>query len=101
MKIEFFPKIKLGKWSVGLFIALLVLLGYFFLLVNVFGQRGGATFFSNLSLTIPMLLAWLCGLLALILGLLSIFAQRSYSILVMLVVLFSLFTTVYGMMAVM
>ncbi|MEX1307705.1 MAG: hypothetical protein AB1Z19_04180 [Eubacteriales bacterium] len=100
MKIGFLPKTKLGKASVGCFVALLVLLGYFFMMVSVFGQRGGETFFSNLNLTIPMLLAWLSSLLAFVLGLISLVSGRSYSVLVMVVVLLSLFTTAYGIMVI-
>lgn len=99
MKITFLPKTKNGKRAIAAFIALLLLLGYFFLMVDVFGQRGGETFFSNLNLTIPMLLAWFSGLLSLIFGLIAIFSDKAYSILVIVVGLLSLFTTVYGVSA--
>ena len=72
MKVSFFPKTKLGSLSVVLFVVLVVLLAYFFLMINVFDQRGGDTFFSNLNLTIPMLAAWACGAASFVLGLIAI-----------------------------
>jgi ABC-type microcin C transport system permease subunit YejE len=47
MKISFFPKSKSGTWSVSLFLLLVLLVAFFFLMVNVFDQRGGDTLFSN------------------------------------------------------
>ena len=100
MKASFFPKTKNGWLAVILFILLVILVCCFFIIINRFGQRGGDTFFSNLSLTIPMLLAWLSGFLSFVLGLLSIFRDHSYSVLVILISLVALLTTIYGIMAV-
>jgi uncharacterized membrane protein YphA (DoxX/SURF4 family) len=100
MKTSFFPKTKAGIWSVILFLLLVLLVGYFFLMVNVFNQRGGDTFFSNLNLTIPMLAAWACGVLSLILGLVAVFKTKSRAILVYIVLLLSALTTLYGIFAV-
>jgi ABC-type uncharacterized transport system permease subunit len=50
------PKTRLGKWSVGLIILFFLLFALFQFLVAS-GQRGGATFFSNLVLAIPILAA--------------------------------------------
>lgn len=100
MKIVFLPKTKSGKWSAALFGVLVLLVCYFLLMVNFFGQRGGAAFFSNLNLTIPMLLAWLCGLASFVLGTKAIFADKSYSVWVMLTVLLAFLTTLYGVLAV-
>jgi hypothetical protein len=46
------------------------------------GQRGGDTFFSNLTLTIPMMLAWTPGISALVTGIIGIAKSRERSILV-------------------
>ncbi len=100
MKISFLPKTKNGKWSAVLFAALIIFLAYFFLMVNVFGQRGGQTFFSNLNLTIPMMLAWLSGMASFILGLMAFFKDKSVSVLVICVVVLSFLTTIYGIAAV-
>ena len=56
MKVYYKPHINLGTYSVWLFIALCLffIIFYFFI---VSGQRGGNTFFSNLLLAIPILIA--------------------------------------------
>lgn len=100
MKISFLPKTKLGVWCIILFLILVLLVVYFFIMVNVFNQRGGDTFFSNLNLAIPMVTAWGAGLLSLILGLAAIFNDKSHAILVYIVVILSFLTTLYGVLEV-
>lgn len=100
MKISFFPKTKLGSLSVVLFVILVVLVAYFFIMVNVFEQRGGDTFFSNLNLTIPMLAAWASGLASLVLGIIAVIKSKSRSILVFVVIVITFLTTLYGVMEV-
>ena len=100
MKISFFPKTKLGSLSVVLFVILVILVAYFFVMVNVFDQRGGDTFFSNLYLTIPMLAAWAAGLASLVVGLIAVIRSKSRAILVFIVIVISFLTTLYGVMAV-
>ena len=51
------------------------------------GQRGGETFFSNLVLTIPILLAGTSGVFAFLIGLISVIKNRALSILVYLAML--------------
>jgi hypothetical protein len=96
MKVTFFPKNKLGVWSVVMFILAVIAVAFFFLMVNQFGQRGGDTLTSNLSLFIPMLLAWIAGLLSFVFGLIAIFKGKSRAILLFIVVLISCLVTVYG-----
>lgn len=100
MKVSFFPKNKLGVWSTFLFGLLILLVSYFFLMVNVFDQTGGDTFFSNLNLTIPMLLAWLSGFVSFVLGFISIIKYEMKSMLVILIMVLTLFTSFYGIMEV-
>ena len=83
-----------------MFVALIVLLAYFFLMINVFGQRGGDTFFSNLNLTIPMLAAWASGVASFVLGLIAIIKAKSRSVLVFIVTLLCALTTMYGILEV-
>ena len=83
MKTYFMPKTELGKWSARF------LGGFFFflLLMNLlvaFGQRGGDTFFDNLSLAITALLGAISGIGAFICGLYSIFKSQERSLLVFL-----------------
>ena len=94
MKIYFAPKTSLGKWSVALIIAFMVLLGVFQLLVAS-GQRGGETFFSNLILTIPMLIAGVSGISAFATGLIGIIKSRERSVIVYLAALIGLFVLLF------
>ena len=100
MKISFFPKTKLGSLSVVLFVILVVLVAYFFLMVNVFNQRGGDTFFSNLNLAIPMVAAWASGLASLVLGIIAVIKSKSRAILVFVVIVLAFLTTLFGVMEV-
>ena len=81
MKNLILPKTMLGKWSIGLAISFIVL----FALVSVLGatgQEGGPTFFSNLYLAIPGLLAAISGFAAFLTGLLSIIFLKERALLV-------------------
>ena len=58
--IHVMPRCRFGSWSVMLG-AGFVLLGTAFLMLVASGQRGGATFWSNPALTMPVLAAAVCG----------------------------------------
>ena len=94
MKVHFKPKTALGKWSVGLIMFFVVLLASFQLLVAS-GQRGGETFFSNLILTIPMLIAGVSGVSAFATGLIGIIRSRERSIAVYLATLIGLLVLLF------
>jgi len=83
MKIYFIPKTNLGKWSIRLIIAFLILLGLFFIFI-VLGERGGDTFFSNLKLAIPGLLSAISAIAAFFIGLISIIKSKERSVCVFL-----------------
>jgi len=83
MKINFTPKTHLGKWSIVLIISFFIFLGLFFIFVNL-GERGGDTFFSNLKLTIPMLIAGISGVGCFFTGIISVFKNKEKSVLVFL-----------------
>ena len=100
MKILFLPKQKAAVVSVILFAVEVLLLAYFFLMVRVFHQTGGDTFFSNLNLALPMLAAWASGLGALVSGLIAAIHFKSRSILGYLIILITFLTTLYGILAV-
>jgi predicted Abi (CAAX) family protease len=81
MKNLILPKTALGKWSIGLAISFIV----FFALVSVLGatgQQGGPTFFSNLFLAIPGLIAVVSGIAAFLTGIFSIIFLKERAILV-------------------
>ena len=81
MKIRFIPNTRLGKWSIWLIVAFILLFMMFQLLVAS-GQRGGDTFFSNLALSVPMLIAGICGILAFFTGIIGIIKGKERSVLV-------------------
>jgi len=90
MKVHFIPKTKLGKWSIGCIIGLVVCFVLFLLLVES-GQRGGDTFFSNLLLTIPMFLAGISGVAAFLTGIIGIIKSKERSVFVFLATTIGLF----------
>lgn len=101
MNVRFFPGTKQGRISVLCLIILILCVAFFFVQVNVFGQRGGDTFFSNLYLTIPMLAAWAAGVVSLVTGLTAIIKQKDKAVLVYISVVLSIFTTGYGLASIM
>ncbi|MBT3319133.1 MAG: hypothetical protein HN948_00905 [Clostridia bacterium] len=100
MKISVLPKSKLGIWSVALLIFSVLLVVLFFLLINVFNQKGGETFFSNLTLTIPMICAWFAGVLSFIIGIIAVIKNKSRSMLVFISILIGFLVALYGILAV-
>jgi predicted Abi (CAAX) family protease len=85
VRITVLPKTSWGKWSAGLIVAFILFFVLFLILVAS-GQRGGETFFSNLLLTVPMLLAGTCGVAAFVTGLIGIIKSKERSILVYLAI---------------
>lgn len=71
----------MGKWSVRLMCLFFIFLAKFFILIAL-GQRGGETFFSNLLLAIPGLLAAVSGVGAFFVGMVSIVNNKERSFLV-------------------
>jgi hypothetical protein len=95
MRVIILPKSYLGKWSIGLIAAFAVFFVIFQLLVAS-GQRGGETFFSNLALTIPILLAGTSGVLSFLIGLIGVIRNRERSILVFLAMLVGFFILLFS-----
>jgi len=81
MKVQVSPKTLLGKWAVWLIVAFVFLFAVFQLLVAS-GQRGGETFFDNLLLAVPIVVAAICGISSLVTGLVGIIKSKEQSILV-------------------
>jgi len=94
MGITVLPKTCLGKWSIWLIIAFIVLLTSFQILVAS-GQRGGDTFFGNLALSIPMLIAGIVGISAFFIGIVGIIKSRERSVLVFISVIIGLFILLF------
>ena len=66
------PSTDLGKWAGGLLVLALACFAAFFGFVMA-GQRGGDTFFSNLTLTIPILISALAAIAG---GVVGVMARR-------------------------
>jgi hypothetical protein len=94
MRISLKPKTTMGKWSTGLIIAFFLFLAVFLILVAS-GQRGDDTFFSNLALTIPMLIAGVSGISALVTGVISIVKSGERSVLVFLATAIGLYVLIF------
>jgi hypothetical protein len=94
MKFTVLPRTLLGKWSTGLIGGLILFFALMVLLVAS-GQRGGDTFFSNLALSIPGLLAGLCGIGAFFTGAIAVILSRERSGLVFLTVIIGLFVLIF------
>ena len=91
MKLHFIPKTHLGQWSIWLITVFIVL----FIIIVASGQRGGATFFSNLALSIPMVIAGITGLLAFFTGIIGIIKSKERSVLVFSSIIIGLFILVF------
>ena len=83
MKITIVPKTSPGKWSIGLIAGLFLFLALL-VIMAASGQRGGETFFDNLALAVPGLLAAICGIAALFTGIIGIIFSRERAVLVFL-----------------
>jgi len=83
MKEIFMPRTVLGRWSVGLIAAFFFFLAVF-VIIAAAGAQGGDTFFSNLALALPVLLAAICGVSSFITGIIAIIVSKERAILVML-----------------
>ena len=81
MKVYFIPSTVPGKWSIRLIFTFIVLFSLFQVLVAA-GQRGGAAFFSNLLLAVPMVIAGICGVASFVTGLIGVIAKGERAILV-------------------
>ena len=94
MKLHFIPRTLLGKWSIWLIITFIALFITFQLLVAS-GQRGGATFFSNLALTLPMLFAGISGISAFFTGIICIIKNKDKSVLVFIATILGFFILLF------
>ncbi len=91
MKSAFLPTTTLGKWSISLAISLFFLF-ILSLAITILGhQTGGETFFDNLYISVPMFLAGISGIAALITGIICILRYKERSVLVFMAALIGLF----------
>jgi len=76
-----FPKTVLGKWTMGLFLASILLM-IFVILSIASGQNGGATIFDNLLISIPMISVAISTIASFFTGIISIIRKKERCIFV-------------------
>jgi len=74
-----------------------VFFALFYAIIAIFKVEGGDTFFSNPSLFIPILLAFITSFLALVSGIYSIIFRKGRSLSVFITTLIGLLVTIYGL----
>lgn len=89
----FMPKTGAGKKALAFLLLFIFFFGIFLIFV-AFGQKGGSTFFANPLLSVPVVLAWICGAGAFFSGVVSIVKFRERSVLVIISVLIGLLTLI-------
>ncbi len=94
VKVHFLPKTRPGRWSIWLILGFILFFTVFFLFVAA-GQRGGATFFSNLYLTVPVVIAAVSGISAFFVGIIGVIRSRERSVIVYLSTLFGFLILLY------
>lgn len=93
-KISLLPQSNLGKITAWLFIAFFLIFLIFQLLVAS-GESGGETFFSNIKLSILVILLAIFPISAFFTGLVAIIRHKERSILVFLAVLLGFFALIF------
>ena len=94
MKLYFIPRTTLGKCSLGLFAGLVI----FFIVARIVVaslQAGGETFFSNLSISIPMVLAGLSGIAAFFTGIIGITKSKERAVAVFITTIIGFFVLTF------
>jgi len=89
----FMPKTGAGKKSLTFLLLFIFFFGVFLIFV-AFGQKGGRTFFANPLLSVPVVLAWICGAGAFFSGVISMIKFKESSVMVIISVLVGLLTLV-------
>jgi hypothetical protein len=90
------PSTNLGIYSVWLIIAAFIFFIVFYSFI-ISGQRGGDSFFSNLSLAIPMLTAAILAILSFLTGIISIISKRERASLVYISTILGFFVLLFGL----
>ncbi len=88
------PRSPFGVWSMMLGVGF-VLLETAFLILTAMGQRGGATFWSNPLLALPVVAAGACGLAAGISAIAALTFQRDRAVILVLPLLLALFVLIF------
>ena len=96
MRVNYKPRTFLGNWSVRLFVFSLLFFILFYALVAS-GQRGGDTFFSNLVLAIPMLIAAILAVSSFFTGIIGIIRNKERAIFVYISTVIGFFVLLFGL----
>lgn len=79
MNSALLPKTTFGKWSIGLGISLIGFFVLSFAIIILGHQTGGETFLDNLYIVVPMFLAGISGIGALITGITAVLRYKERS----------------------
>lgn len=96
MKSYFLPRTIPGKSSAILTAVMIGSFAVFWELVAS-GQQGGLTFFSNMLLAVPMLVAGVSGIAAFAIGLLAMIRFQERSVLVYITTAIGLFVLIFAL----
>ncbi len=96
MNIKYKPNSTLGTWSVRLIAASILFFILFFIIVSS-GQESGDTFFSNLTLSIPMLIAAILAVSSFFTGIIGIIKNRERAVFVYLSTAIGFFVLLFGL----
>ena len=89
MQLNFAPRHRMGKWSVGLIVVMPILFYIGMLFVNFYGSvSAGRTILIDIvarpGVALPMLAGFVSGIAAFVCGLLDVTKNKDYSVLVFL-----------------
>ena len=89
MQLNFAPRHRMGKWSVGLIVVMPILFYIGTLFVNFYGSvSAGRTILIDIvarpGVALPMLAGFVSGIAAFVCGLLDVTKNKDYSVLVFL-----------------
>ena len=96
MSVIYKPNTSLGTWSVALIVTS-VLFFILFSTIVASGQRGGDTFFSNLSLAIPMLIAAILAVSSFFTGIICISRNKERAVFVFVSTAIGFLVLLYGL----
>ena len=96
MRVKYTPNTVLGTWSVRL-IGVSILLFISVITLFASGQRGGGTFFGNLLLAVPMLIAVVSAICAFFTGITSMFRDRERVAFVFVSTVLGFLVLLYGL----
>ncbi|GEM_PF-1510114 len=100
MKFEILSKNKQALLGMMFFALMILFIVMFYAILALFPPTECATFFSCPSLAIPLIFAWVCSLLSVIFGIISIVKHKTISLVISVMIILAMFVTLYGILEV-